>query len=101
MMRRRGRRLVTAIMTTTEQLETHREALVGHCYRMLGSAAEADKAEVDRPWDALSAGGVVEQCRWLRDRYGVSWQIEPTVLGEMMTDPDRSRVKRVRRRCSA
>jgi predicted 3-demethylubiquinone-9 3-methyltransferase (glyoxalase superfamily) len=55
----------------------------------------ADQAEVDRLWDALSAGGTIEQCGWLKDRYGVSWQIVPTVLGEMMKDPDRGRAKRV------
>jgi predicted 3-demethylubiquinone-9 3-methyltransferase (glyoxalase superfamily) len=55
----------------------------------------ADQAEVDRLWDALSAGGTVEQCGWLKDRYGVSWQIVPTVLGDMMKDRDRQRAKRV------
>jgi predicted 3-demethylubiquinone-9 3-methyltransferase (glyoxalase superfamily) len=55
----------------------------------------ADQAEVDRFWDALSAGGTIEQCGWLRDRYGVSWQIVPTVLGEMMKDTDRRRARRV------
>ena len=54
----------------------------------------ADQAEVDRLWDALSAGGTIEQCGWLRDRYGVCWQIVPTVLGEMMKDPDRGRARR-------
>ena len=54
-----------------------------------------DQAEIDRLWAALSKGGTVEQCGWLKDRYGVSWQIVPTVLGEMMTDPDRARAKRV------
>ena len=54
-----------------------------------------DQAEVDRLWDALSAGGAIEQCGWLRDRYGVSWQIVPTVLGELMKDPDRGRARRV------
>jgi predicted 3-demethylubiquinone-9 3-methyltransferase (glyoxalase superfamily) len=54
-----------------------------------------DQAEVDRLWNALSAGGTIEQCGWLRDRYGVCWQIVPTVLGEMMKDPDRGRAKRV------
>lgn len=55
----------------------------------------ADQAEVDRYWDALAAGGTIEQCGWLRDRYGVAWQIVPTALGEMMTDPDRGRARRV------
>jgi predicted 3-demethylubiquinone-9 3-methyltransferase (glyoxalase superfamily) len=54
-----------------------------------------DQAEVDRLWDALSNGGTIEQCGWLKDRYGVSWQIVPTVLGEMMKDKDRDRSKRV------
>ena len=55
----------------------------------------ADQAEVDRLWNALSAGGTIEQCGWLKDRYGLSWQIVPTVLGELMKDPDRGRARRV------
>jgi predicted 3-demethylubiquinone-9 3-methyltransferase (glyoxalase superfamily) len=54
-----------------------------------------DQAEVDRLWDALSDGGSIEQCGWLKDRYGVSWQIVPKVLGELMTDKDTAKVKRV------
>ncbi len=54
-----------------------------------------DQAEIDRLWAALSEGGMAEQCGWLKDRYGLSWQIAPTVLGDMMKDPDRSRAKRV------
>jgi predicted 3-demethylubiquinone-9 3-methyltransferase (glyoxalase superfamily) len=54
----------------------------------------ADQAEVDRYWDALLDRGSAEQCGWLKDRYGVSWQIVPTALGEMMTDPDRAKAKR-------
>jgi predicted 3-demethylubiquinone-9 3-methyltransferase (glyoxalase superfamily) len=54
-----------------------------------------DQAELDRLWDALSAGGATEACGWLKDRYGLSWQITPRVLREMMNDPDRSRAKRV------
>jgi len=54
-----------------------------------------DQAEVDRLWDALSMGGTIEMCGWLKDRYGVSWQIVPTVLGAMMKDPDRGRARRV------
>jgi predicted 3-demethylubiquinone-9 3-methyltransferase (glyoxalase superfamily) len=55
----------------------------------------ADQAEVDRLWDALSEGGSIEQCGWLKDRYGVSWQIVPTALGEMMKDKDKAKVRRV------
>ncbi len=54
-----------------------------------------DQAEVDRLWDALSAGGSIEQCGWLRDRYGVSWQIVPAALGELMGGKDRARAGRV------
>ncbi len=53
------------------------------------------QAEIDRLWAAMSAGGKTEQCGWLRDRYGLFWQIVPAVLGEMMKDPDRARAKRV------
>src|SRR5205814_3122306 len=55
----------------------------------------ADQAEVDRLWDELSAGGATERCGWLRDRYGVSWQIVPTVLPELLADPDPARAQRV------
>lgn len=55
----------------------------------------ADQAEVDRLWDALSDGGSIEQCGWLKDRYGVPWQIVPGVLAEMLADPDPARAERV------
>lgn len=51
--------------------------------------------EIDRLWEALSEGGQVEQCGWLRDRFGLSWQITPTWLGELMSDPDPAKAKRV------
>jgi predicted 3-demethylubiquinone-9 3-methyltransferase (glyoxalase superfamily) len=55
----------------------------------------ADQAEVDRLWDGLSAdGGSVERCGWLRDRYGVSWQIVPSVLPELLGGPDRAGAQR-------
>ncbi|QYZ68398.1 VOC family protein [Neotabrizicola shimadae] len=47
-----------------------------------------DQAQVDRLWDALIEGGTTEQCGWLRDRWGLSWQIVPKRLGELMSDPD-------------
>ena len=50
--------------------------------------------EIDRYWNALLKGGSAEQCGWLKDRFGVSWQIVPSVLTEMMADPDRARAKR-------
>lgn len=54
-----------------------------------------DQAEVDRLWDALTAGGgTPSQCGWLKDRYGLSWQIVPRALGELMTDPDPVKVQR-------
>jgi predicted 3-demethylubiquinone-9 3-methyltransferase (glyoxalase superfamily) len=55
----------------------------------------ADQAELDALWDALCDGGTPGQCGWLKDRYGVSWQVVPTVLLEMLADPDPGRVKRV------
>ena len=51
--------------------------------------------EIDRLWDALKDGGSTEQCGWLRDRWGLSWQIAPKRLGELMMDPDRAKAKRV------
>jgi len=53
------------------------------------------QAEVDRYWEALSAGGEVQQCGWLKDRYGVSWQIVPTLLGRLLNDPDPIKANRV------
>jgi predicted 3-demethylubiquinone-9 3-methyltransferase (glyoxalase superfamily) len=53
------------------------------------------QAEIDRLWDALKDGGATEQCGWLRDRWGLSWQIAPKRLGELMADPDRAKAKRV------
>jgi predicted 3-demethylubiquinone-9 3-methyltransferase (glyoxalase superfamily) len=47
-----------------------------------------DQAEIDRLWDTLSDGGSTERCGWLKDRYGVSWQIVPTVLPELLGDHD-------------
>jgi predicted 3-demethylubiquinone-9 3-methyltransferase (glyoxalase superfamily) len=55
-----------------------------------------DQAEVDYYWDALTAeGGVPGQCGWLKDRFGVSWQIIPWRLGELMGDPDYEKSGRV------
>ena len=50
-----------------------------------------DQAELDRYWNALLAnGGEAEQCGWLKDRYGLCWQIVPSVLDDLMASPDRA-----------
>jgi len=54
-----------------------------------------DQTEVDRLWDGLSVGGTVERCGWLKDRFGVSWQIVPRVLPELHGDPDPAKAQRV------
>ncbi len=51
--------------------------------------------EVDELWEKLSEGGEKGQCGWLKDRFGVSWQIIPSALGEMMQDKDPEKAKRV------
>ena len=51
--------------------------------------------EVDDLWEQLSAGGAKSQCGWLKDKYGLSWQIIPTALGKLMNDPDPVKAHRV------
>ena len=53
------------------------------------------QAEVNRFWKKLSAGGQEVQCGWLKDKYGLSWQIVPTVLGGLLTDKDAVKSQRV------
>ena len=54
-----------------------------------------DQAEIDRLWNKLLDGGEPSHCGWLKDRYGLSWQITPTALREMMLDKDSQKVERV------
>ena len=51
--------------------------------------------EVDRFWEKLSEGGEEVQCGWLKDKYGLSWQVVPTVLPELLKDKDPAKSKRV------
>ena len=51
--------------------------------------------EVDYYWDKLSAGGYKDRCGWVKDKYGVSWQIVPGILGELLADKDPAKTKKV------
>ena len=51
--------------------------------------------EVDEFWEKLSAGGAKSQCGWLKDKYGLSWQVVPSVLMKLMGDPDPKKTQRV------
>ena len=53
------------------------------------------QTEVDEYWDRLSAGGRTDQCGWLTDKYGLSWQIVPTILGKLLSDKDPQKSNRV------
>jgi predicted 3-demethylubiquinone-9 3-methyltransferase (glyoxalase superfamily) len=54
-----------------------------------------DQSEVDRYWEALGRGGTPEQCGWMKDRFGVLWQIVPRVMDQWMSDKDTTRARRV------
>jgi predicted 3-demethylubiquinone-9 3-methyltransferase (glyoxalase superfamily) len=51
--------------------------------------------EVDHYWCRLLEGGQESQCDWLKDKYGLPWQVVPSALGELLSDPDRAKAKRV------
>jgi predicted 3-demethylubiquinone-9 3-methyltransferase (glyoxalase superfamily) len=55
----------------------------------------ADQAEVDRYWKALSAHPENEQCGWVKDKFGLSWQIVPRAMTRLLSDPDQAKRKRV------
>jgi predicted 3-demethylubiquinone-9 3-methyltransferase (glyoxalase superfamily) len=90
-----------SVMTVTFQLEGQDfMALNGGSVFMFSPAISlmvdcTTQEEVDRPWERLTEGGAIEQCGWLRDKYGVSWQIVPTIMDELMSDPDPEKTNRV------
>jgi predicted 3-demethylubiquinone-9 3-methyltransferase (glyoxalase superfamily) len=55
----------------------------------------SSQEEVDYYWDRLAAGGQIQQCGWLKDKFGVSWQIVPTVLHKLLGNPDTGKANRV------
>lgn len=59
------------------------------------SIDSGSQAEVDELWEKLSAGGEPSRCGWLKDRYGLSWQVVPNAVTKLLTDPDRAKAGRV------
>jgi predicted 3-demethylubiquinone-9 3-methyltransferase (glyoxalase superfamily) len=89
------------VMTVTFELEGQQFiALNGGPHVTFNEAVSlftscADQDEVDRLWAKLSEGGEEGPCGWLKDRYGLSWQIVPKALGELLNDPDPEKSGRV------
>jgi predicted 3-demethylubiquinone-9 3-methyltransferase (glyoxalase superfamily) len=54
-----------------------------------------DQKEIDYYWEKLSSDPAAEQCGWLKDKYGVSWQVSPMAMSTMLRDPDQKKVSRV------
>ena len=54
-----------------------------------------DQREVDSYWSKLCLGGQESMCGWLKDRYGLSWQVTPAILGQLLAGPDATKAKRV------
>jgi predicted 3-demethylubiquinone-9 3-methyltransferase (glyoxalase superfamily) len=84
--------------------------LDGHAYTAINGGPEftfdeaislmvscQDQREVDYYWAALSEGGAESQCGWLKDKFGLSWQIVPTSLADVLGDPDPARARRAMR----
>ena len=90
-----------SVMTVSFELEGQQFiALNGGPYFKFNEAISmfvrcATQDEVDDLWNKLCDGGQPGRCAWLKDRYGVSWQIVPIVLGEMLADPDPAKSQRV------
>jgi predicted 3-demethylubiquinone-9 3-methyltransferase (glyoxalase superfamily) len=90
-----------SVMTVTFELEGQRfMALNGGTVFKFSPAISffvscQTQEEVDYLWEKLSEGGEKEQCGWLKDKFGVSWQIVPNVLGEMLQDKDAKKSERV------
>lgn len=90
-----------SVMTVTFQLEGQKFiALNGGPHFRFTPAISLfvnceSQEEVDRLWDKLSQGGKKDRCGWLQDRYGLSWQIIPAALMQLISDPDQQKAGRV------
>ncbi|MDQ1486153.1 MAG: hypothetical protein QOJ62_1846 [Actinomycetota bacterium] len=89
-----------AVMTATFELEGQQFYVLngGPMFRFTEAISLfvscETQAEVDELWDKLVEGGEPSQCGWLKDRFGLSWQIIPTALGELLGDPDPEKAQR-------
>lgn len=89
------------VMTATFQLDGHEFIALNGGPEFTFSPAISffvnceSQHEVDELWEKLSAGGEKQRCGWLKDKYGLSWQIIPSVLGKMLQDKDAEKSKRV------
>ena len=92
-----------SVMTVTFELDGQRVVALngGPAHRLTEAFSFTvsceTQEEVDRYWGALSEGGEEGPCGWLKDRYGISWQIVPTALQRLLADPDREKAQRVMR----
>ena len=90
-----------SVMTATFEIQGQQfTALNGGPYFKFNEAVSfvvdcKDQAEVDEMWESLSEGGEKGQCGWLKDKYGLSWQVVPRTLIEFINDPDPAKSNRV------
>lgn len=90
-----------SIMTISFELERQEfVALNGGPHFMINPAISfvvdcKDQSEVDYYWEKLSEGGEQQQCGWVKDKFGVSWQIVPSILGRMLVDKDQKKSEEV------
>ena len=95
-----GPRAEGTVMTVTFQLDGHEFVALNGGPEFTFSEAISfqvfceDQDEVDHYWEKLSEGGEEGPCGWLKDRYGLSWQIVPRRLNELVSDPDREKSQR-------
>ncbi len=89
------------VMTATFQLDGHEFIALNGGPEFTFSPAISffvnceTQQEVDELWEKLSAGGEKQRCGWLKDKYGLSWQVIPSALGKMLQDKDAEKSKRV------
>ena len=80
-----------------DQIEGNTDKLIGKLQERYGYARDRAQQEIDRLWKKLSDGGTPSQCGWLKDKFGLSWQIVPTGLPSMLADKDPAKAARVMR----